>query len=81
MTVFRKVIDALSLNSQSQGSNDQHGLIWFLLTLCDQYETANPSADVLTDPAQELLRRFSTHRESFAFRDIARLLSAKFGTV
>lgn len=77
MTVFLKVRDSLGLKFDAQATGNWQSWLYVLLTECDRYESLNSTSDVLADPYAECLRRLSPYRETFAYRQLAGLITSK----
>ncbi len=75
MNCFDKVIQRLGLSETSQGTGNEFSWAFALLSTASAYETAHPTADVLTDPLDEVLRRLQPIRPSFAGQRLAQMFA------
>jgi hypothetical protein len=77
MSIFGKLKNQLQLNHEAQGPYNLHSWLYLLLSELDRYETLNGTADVLTDPNGEVLRRLSAYNNTFAYQQLATFLAPR----
>ena len=74
MTVFRKLLSQLDIPQHT--GNLEHSFAFMFLTELDKRETADPSADVLVNPLDEVPRRLDAYRDTAAFKSLQRLIES-----
>jgi hypothetical protein len=77
MSVFGKLKNQLQLDHTAQGGGNFHSFVYLLLSELDRYESLNGTADVLTDPNGEVLRRLSAYNNTFAYQQLATFLAPR----
>ena len=74
MSSYRECIVFLGLSVDSQGEAG----VWYLaLSMLDDLETANPTANTYANPLKETLFRLSAYSETHGFQALAHLIGAR----
>jgi hypothetical protein len=66
MSCYTKVLQTANLNSDSQGTGNEFGALWTLMSALDHYDNGG---DVLPNPASEVLRRLDPWKENKFMRE------------
>jgi hypothetical protein len=74
MNVYRRAIVNLGLTDQSQGRD---GFVYLMLAALDSLETANPTADIVSSPWEELLYRLSDWADSPAYQELETMIGSR----